>query len=291
MRTHKNYYGEMNRVRRSIGLLKSAAHLLRRTGEFFEFSRARLLTAMWIVVIFCVPVYVTMWVFDPTGYLRVQILLTVLVTIMPLVPLLRETNISPQMSRMERRRLSGRTVLFGMFLWAACGLAASERFDWHVAGLQFVVFFMLPLILLPIWDRCHKESLVLAAFALATALMMAYLALAIYQEGDGWELVLLPLLFATMGAFVWAPTTAWLLGLARRRKNHKLSGPGLQALAMVLLFMPTVFAATTFPLALRLGQVWVAVSLLLAGVLVSAVVGDPLRRFLVEWARLKPFVE
>ena len=39
---------------------------------------------------------------------------------------------------------------------------------------------------------------------------------------------------------------------------------------------------------LEFSDIWPAVSLTLVGVLLSAVVADPLRRFLLEWAHLSP---
>ena len=99
----------------------------------------------------------------------------------------------------------------------------------------------------PIWDSCHRETLVLVALGLATALMMVYFAVAIGREGEGWEMVLLPLLIAATVGLIWAPAATIVLSLARNRKNHRVSGPLYQGVAMVLLFIPTIFVAATFP--------------------------------------------
>ena len=46
--------------------------------------------------------------------------------------------------------------------------------------------------------------------------------------------------------------------------------------------------AIVVPPMLEFSDIWSAVSLSLVGVLLSAVVSDPLRRFLLEWANLSP---
>ena len=46
--------------------------------------------------------------------------------------------------------------------------------------------------------------------------------------------------------------------------------------------------AIIVPPMLEFSDIWSAVSLTLIGVLLSAVVSEPLRRFLLEWANLSP---
>ncbi len=67
-----------------------------------------------------------------------------------------------------------------------------------------------------------------------------------------------------------------------------MSGPGMQALAMAILFLPVIVVAIAVPGMLDLSPAWSAVSLTIAGVLLSAVVSEPLRRFLLEWGKLAP---
>ena len=55
--------------------------------------------------------------------------------------------------------------------------------------------------------------------------------------------------------------------------------------------MPIFFVAILFPTGLGLDQSLIAVSLLLAGLLMSAVIGEPLRGFILEQGRLRPFAE
>ena len=72
--------------------------------------------------------------------------------------------------------------------------------------------------------------------------------------------------------------------VAGRWKNRRVGGPGMRALAMVFLFFPVMLVAMAAPGTLGLSSTWSAVSLTLMGVLLSAVISEPLRRFLLEWA-------
>ena len=62
----------------------------------------------------------------------------------------------------------------------------------------------------------------------------------------------------------------------------------MQALAMAFLFLPVIVVAVAVPGMLDLNTAWSAVSLTIVGVLLSAVVSEPLRRFLVRWGKLEP---
>ena len=54
---------------------------------------------------------------------------------------------------------------------------------------------------------------------------------------------------------------------------------------MATLFFPVILVAVVVPWMLELSSIWSAVSLTIVGVLLSAVVSDPLRRFLLEWGK------
>ena len=101
-------------------------------------------------------------------------------------------------------------------------------------------------------------------------------------------LLLLPLPTVFLFGVAWAPAARWTLGDARRRSHRRIGGPGFQALAMTILFLPVALVAIVVPPMLEFSDIWSAVSLTLVGVLLSAVVADPLRRFLLEWANLSP---
>ena len=57
---------------------------------------------------------------------------------------------------------------------------------------------------------------------------------------------------------------------------------------MAILFLPVIVVAVAVPGMLDLSPAWSAVSLTIVGVLLSSVVAEPLRRFLLRWGDLVP---
>ncbi len=57
---------------------------------------------------------------------------------------------------------------------------------------------------------------------------------------------------------------------------------------MAILFFPVFLVAIAVPDMLELGPTWSTVSLAILGVLLSAVISDPLRRFLLDVGELSP---
>ena len=131
-------------------------------------------------------------------------------------------------------------------------------------------------------------SICTSHLGISLAVLMIYWTAALIETESQLELLLLPLPTVIVGGVVWTPA-AWLtLGIAERQKGCKIGGPGTQALAMATLFLPVILATVAVPSMLGLDQAWSAVSLTLAGVLLSAVVAEPFRRFLLEWGNLTP---
>ena len=134
----------------------------------------------------------------------------------------------------------------------------------------------------------RRDWLLLTALMLALALMMIYWTAALAGDDSWFDLLLLPLPVVILGGIIWTPVAWQVLDTARRRKDCSLSGPGMQALAMANLFLPVIVVAVAVPGMLDLSPAWSAVSLTIVGVLLSSVVSEPLRRFLLEWGCLKP---
>lgn len=130
--------------------------------------------------------------------------------------------------------------------------------------------------------------MLLTGLLLALALMMIYWTAALVETDSPIELLLLPLPTVIFGGVFWTPVAWWILDIAKRRKDRKVSGPGTQALAMATLFLPVILVAVAIPGMLGFKDIWTAVSLTIVGVLLSAVVSEPLRRFLLEWGNLLP---
>lgn len=130
--------------------------------------------------------------------------------------------------------------------------------------------------------------LLLTGLMLALVLMMIYWTAALAGDECWFDLLLLPIPVVILGGVIWAPVARQIWDTAARRKDHSLSGPGMQALAMAILFLPVIVVAVAVPGMLGLSPAWAAVSLTIAGVLLGAVVSEPLRCFLLEWGELVP---
>ena len=247
--------------------------------DAYERLRPRLPGVLLVSLIHCVPIYAFTWYFSLIDDLSARISLSLLVTMLPVVELLSEPR--PLKSRGEQYWLA---LFFGLGLL----LVASDEFNWHgLAGNAAVSLVILPYGWL-VWKLMRGSWLLLTGLMFALVLMMIYWTAALAGYDSWLELLLLPLPVVILGGIIWAPVASKILDTAGRRKNCRLSGPGMQALAMAILFLPVIVVAVAVPGMLDLSPAWSAVSLTIVGVLLSAVVADPLRRFLLEWGDLVP---
>ena len=167
-------------------------------------------------------------------------------------------------------------------------LGAAYKFDWHRVALNTGLLLAVIPYAWVVWKLMGRKWLLLAGLMLALAVMMIFWTAALIRYEDSLDLLLLPLPVVLLGGIVWTPVARWILEIAGRWKYRRVGGPGMQALAMASLFLPAILVAVYMPLALGLGSAWLAVSLTLVGVLLSAVIAEPLRRFLLEWGNLMP---
>ena len=247
--------------------------------DAYKEFRPRLPGAFLVVVIHCVPIYAFTWYFSVIDDLSARISISLLVSMLPVAELLSEPR--PLKSRGEQFWLAG-------FFALAFLLVVGDEFKWHALAYNAAISLLILACSWLNWKLMRHDLLLLTGLMLAVALMMVYWTAALTGV-DGWlDLLLLPLPVVIIGGIIWAPLAWKILDTARRRKNCPLSGPGMQALAMAVLFLPVVLVAVAVPGMLDLSPAWSAVSLTIAGVLLSSVVSDPLRRFLLEWGNLAP---
>ena len=241
--------------------------------------RPRLPGAILVCVIHCMPIYALTWYFSVIGDLSARISISLLVTILPVAEFLSEPR--PLKSRGEQYWLA-------VFFVLALLLVASHELKWQgLAGNAAISLLVLPYGWI-VWKLMRHDWLLLIALMLALAVMMIYWTAALAGEDSWFDLLLLPLPVVIIGGIIWAPVARQVWDTAKRRRDRPLSGPGMQALAMAILFMPVIVVAVAVPGMLDLSPAWSAVSLTIVGVLLSSVVAEPLRCFLLEWGCLKP---
>ena len=239
--------------------------------------RPRLHGVILVSLIHCVPIYAFTWYFSLIDDLSARISISLLVTMLPVLELIYELR--HLKSRVEQYWLA-------LFFALALLLVASHEFKWHGwAGNTAVSLLMLPYGWL-VWKLMRHGWLLLTGLILALVLMMVYWTAALAGDDSWFDLLLLPLPVVLLGEIIWAPVAWQILDIARRRKGCPLSGPGMQALAMAILFLPVIIVAVAVPGMLDLSPAWSAVFLTIVGVLLSSVVSDPLRRFLLKWGDL-----
>ena len=208
--------------------------------------------------------------------------MSLLVSAIPVIALMSPPQPRPWKLREDQ-------LWFAVFLAAALILAAGDKYSWGIVRTYTV---MAPVLLFfsvwMLWKIIGRNWLFLAAFTLALALMMIYWIAALTEEGWSFEVLVLPLLAVSLMGILWAQLALWIWNIAKRRKDCRVSGPGMQAAAMAILFLPVILTAVFIPGMLELSQAWSNVSLAIAGVLLSAVVSEPLRRFLLALGNLSP---
>lgn len=177
-------------------------------------------------------------------------------------------------------------VWFTAFLVVVLLLALSDKFNSLALQSNALLLFLALPYAWVVWQLMRRNPLLLTGLALALGMMMIYWTAALMRESDSLNLLLVPLPVVLFLGIPWALVAGWILKQAKRLKFRRVAGPGIQALAMAALFLPAIVVAIFFPRDLELGQAWSAVSLTLVGVLLSAVIAEPLRRFLLEWGNL-----
>ena len=229
----------------------------------------------------CGPVFSLTWYFDLIDGLSGRIAMTVLVSILPAAIAFT----SYKGSGIPWKEWAPAYWLV-VFLILANGLALSDKNDWFEVGLQFSVLILALLWLWIIWQFIGSNWLIWACLALEFVLFLTYWVAALIKSEESWQLILLPLLLVFVVGAVWAPCAAWVVSKAKKFKNRRIRGPGLQSFAMMFLFLPLIFTAIAIPGTFQLDQQWSAISLLFAGIILSVLVAEPLRRFLLEWGDL-----
>ncbi len=256
--------------------------------RFLDWVRGEIrprITAYFLVIAFCCGAINTMtWHFDLVDDWLARITLSILTALV----LALEFSSVPTPWR-DRKNI----------LWVAAALVLAlllmtgDKFNIDIMGTNAAVALVsLPLALL-VWLLTGRQWLLSASFSFALAVMLIYWLAALAQTDDSpltllLLVLLLPLPTVLLFGVAWAPVARWALGAARRRSHRRIGGPGFQALAMSILFLPVALVAIIVPPMLEFSDIWSAVSLTLFGVLLSAVVSDPLRRFLLESANLSP---
>ena len=248
----------------------------------YKFIRCRISRLFFFVTACCAVVTTLIWYFALFDDLQVRILMSLIIVLIPMFAF------QPPPRTWESR---GELLWFASFVALTVLLVAGDKFDWAGVALNSVLL----LVALPygwfVWKLMRRNWLLLTGLILALAVTMIFWTVALVRDEDSLDSLLLPLPVVLFFGIAWTPVAWRILDIAGRWKNRRVGGPGMRALAMAILFFPVILVAMAVPGMLGLSSTWSAVSLTLVGVLLSAVISEPLRRFLLEWGNLMPDTE
>ena len=267
----------MDKVRVDVERIKRECSSLWRRS--YRFTRCRLSGFFFFVAACCAAVTALIWYFALFDDLQIRILVSLVIAFIPMLDF-----------RPPPRTWTSREELLWLsaFVALAVVLMAGDKFELASVAFNAVVL----LVALPYgwlaWKLMRRNGLLLVGLMLALAVMMIFWTAASFRNEDSLDVLLLPLPVVLFFGAAWAPVASWVLDIAGRSKNRRVGGHGMRALAMAILFFPVILVGMAVPGMLGLSSTWSAVSLTLMGVLLSAVISDPLRLFLLEWGKLMP---
>ena len=246
-------------------------------SEIGQYVRPRLGAVILSLIAICIPVIALAWCFDVIDDLQVRVVVTVFAVLVPVAGL--TASPAPWYSRQE-------FLWFGVFLWLALLVMFADRFAWLGLKINAVVLLAILPYCWIVWLLMGRRLILLCALLFGLLWMMVYWLKAMANADAPLELLLLPVPTVLLVGIAWAPLARFALDKAKNHKNRSMAGPGTQVLAMIFVFLPSTLIAFVVPDMLNLHQTWSAASLTIIGVLLSAVVAEPLRRFLLLWAKL-----
>ena len=242
-------------------------------------TRLRIVGALFTIVLVCVPIAVLVWGFDYIDELGVRIFMSAAAGVMLIFTVLSE----PKSWRDRWESLWLAVVLYPLLIFAI-----AHEFDIKSLAMNAVVAFVAVPCCWVVWVSMGRDWLVRLATMLAVTAVMIHWGAGMIAAKAPLDVALLPLPTILLIGALWAPFARMALYFARRWKYRRLRGPGFQVVAMVAVFSPMFVIAITVPQLFELGPIWLSVSLALAGILLGAVISEPLRRFLLRLGNLSP---
>ncbi len=257
------------------------ANLAKSTIRIVKTAHRAVRQRFWVLAVtilgICAPVYAMAWYLNVYDNVALSVVASFIVSVLPIAIL-----VSPPSSLKSASYLTwlAAGVLIGLVLFI--GENRDSRF------LSFSAMFMI--VMLPwswiFWQIVRHEMILVPGFALALVAILIYWAGALVKDELTFDLLLLPLPLILVAAVVWAPVASLALKIARRNKNDRIRGPATQALAMGTLFLPATLVSFTIPGVFELSDPWSAACVTIVGVIIGAVISEPLKNLFVEWANL-----
>ena len=241
--------------------------------------RVRIIGIAVVIIVYCLPVFAMTWYFRLFDDLSVNITISALVTLFPILEAFSPGSI---------RKNPWLMYWCGIFFWLGTILLVGDKLNLPILSYNAALALVALFYFLPVWILTGRNWLLVAGLLLGLAAMMVYWLAALSKYEDSLGLLFVPLPIVSFIGVMWAPLAWVAFNVAEQNKNRRKAGPGWQVLAMAILFLPVTVVAIVLPVELELGSYWSAVSLTIIGVLLSAVISEPLRCFILECGKLAP---
>ena len=226
---------------------------------------------------------VFLWCFDLIDDLYSRLAITGLYSVVP-VSVLKQAAASTELKRWQ---VDWGLVYFVLFLFASLLIAIGGRLDSALLVLNVAALMIAFPLALASWLSIRKQPLIAVA-AIPSVITVVFLGILILPPDLLLEHPLLPLPYVLLGVAPWVFVASRLLTCAQRLRQYAIRGPAMEALTMLVLFIPLIALVILTILQLTDDEIWLAVWLTVAGVLLGSIVSVPLRQCLLDLGKLAP---
>ena len=177
---------------------------------------------------------------------------------------------------------------FVLFLLAALLIAIGDRFDWDPLVISVAAVVTAFPLALASWLSIRKQLLLAVGLVPAALMVVVHLSIHIFPSDVRLDYSLLLLPYVLLVVVPWAFVASRSLTCAQRLRQCAIHGPAMEALTMLILFIPLIVLVFLTTRELTDDEVLVAVSVTILGVFLSSIVSVPLRQFLLDLGKLAP---
>ena len=239
------------------------------------------LTSFWISLLGLASIAIVLWFFDPITDLPAKVIATLVYAINTFLHLLDGFTKNQQGRKFD-------PIHFGLMVLTFCLLiiVLADRANLPLVAVNVLSIGVSFPPLWALWQLAKGERLLLFAIVPLIIAASLYLVPPITSAGISLDHLFVPLPIVSFGCVAWALITRWFLISARRWQRCLTWGPGLESVTMFFIVVPLVALTMLAFDALAFGEIWVAVSGVVVGVLFGSLVSTPLRQFLLSLANL-----
>lgn len=244
--------------------------------------RPRFSGDFWTAFVSWLLLVVFVWYIDLIDDLDDKAIITLLCSALLLLALFLE----PSEDAGQRRQASWMWRFWTAFSLFALLVGISDKWNLHALGISVTIIGVSsPLLAVCLYLSLKKRLL---GFALAPSIITAMLHAVTFPPRDRFYGMLIYLFGILVLSIPWAVVGYFLLDFTEKWRRHPIKGPGMECLTMIILFAPLIWLVISATRAITSDDIWLALSLTVAGVLISSIVSTPFRKLLLALGNLQP---